>query len=75
MDGLFLEEVGLESFCFLATDSLGPEEPDSSRFFGTEADEDASCLCGSAAVIMEELNLEGVLDPKSATNCGFVHFE
>jgi len=72
MDGLPPEGIGLRRFCFLGTDSPVPKEPGSSRFLGTEADEDAG---GSAAVIMEELNFDGVSDPRSATSCGLVHFE
>lgn len=73
--GLLREGIGLGRFFFLATDSPGPEEPGPGRFLDTEADEDASCLAGSAVVIMEELNLDGVSDPRSATSCGLVHFE
>ena len=74
MEGPLLGGCGLERFCFLETDSPTPD-PDSSRFLETEADEDVSHSDGSAIVIIEESNLDGVSDPRSATSCGLVHFE
>ena len=71
MIGLAFERV----FCFLEIGSSRAEEPDSSRFLGTEANEGVSRSGSSVVVIMEELNLEGVSDPRSTTSCGLVHFE
>ena len=66
--------VRFECFCFFEMGPSEPEAPDSSRFLGTEGGA-ISRLDGCTVVIMEGLNLDGELDPRSTTSCGLVHFE
>lgn len=67
-DRLPVERIWLGRLCFLEVGSSRPAEPDSGRFWGTKADE-------GVVVAMEGWNLVRASDPRSATSCGFVHFE
>lgn len=66
--------IGLGRFCFFGAEPPVPV-PDFGRFLEVEEDEGASSLGRSATELTEELNLDGVSDPRSVTSCGLVHFE
>ena len=66
--------IRLRGFCFLETEPPVPD-PDLGRFLEVEEDEGASSIGRSAAELVEELNMDGGSDPRSATSCGLVHFE